>query len=172
MQTQDGDIEGAAPQIVNRDHPFLTGVKAIGDRGRGRLVEQTQYVQTGQTGRILGALTLGIIEIGGHGNDHAIEIAPECLGATLGQLFENFGRDLHRIDQPLTGLQLRHAIVGGNKLVRLLAGIDIGQRLAHHPFDRDDGVVRIERRFALGINPHSNGDGSRSRPCSSQRVSA
>ncbi len=39
-------------------------------------------------------------------------------------------------------------------MIRLLAGINIGQRLAHHPFDRDDGIVRVERRFTLGIEAH------------------
>lgn len=73
--------------------------------------------------------------------------------------FRNLCRDLHRIDQPLTGLDLGHAVVGGHELVRLLTGIHVGQRLAHHPFDRDYGVVGIESGFTLGVKAHPDGVG-------------
>ncbi|MNQ62226.1 NAD-specific glutamate dehydrogenase [compost metagenome] len=159
MQTQDGNVKGAATEVIDGDHPFLTGVEAVGDGGGGGLVEQAQHVQTGQPGRILGALALGVIKIGGHCDDHTVEITAEGGGAALGQFFEDLRRDLHRIDQPLAGLDLGHAVVGGHELVRLLTGIHVGQRLAHHPFDRDDGVVGIEGGFALGVKAHPDGVG-------------
>ena len=159
MQTQNGDVEGTATQVIDGDHPFLTGVEAIGDGGGGRFIEQTQHVQTGQSGRILGALTLGVIEIGGHCDHHAVKIAPQGGGAPLGQFFQDLGRNLHRVDQPLTGLQLRHAVVGRHEFVGLLAGIDVSQRLAHHPLGGDDGVVGIEGGLALGIEADPDGIG-------------
>ena len=159
MQAQDGDIEGSATQVIDGDHPFLAGVEAIGDGRRRGFVEQPQYMQTGQSGRVLGALTLGIVKIGGHRDDHAVEVSPEGRGTALGQFFQDLGRDLHRVDQPLAGLQLGHARLGSHELVRLLAGIDVGQRLAHHPLDRDDGVVGIEGRLTLGIEANPDGIG-------------
>ena len=48
-------------------------------------------VQTGQTGRVLGTLTLGIIKIGWHCNDNAIQLATQCGGATLCQFPQSFG---------------------------------------------------------------------------------
>ncbi len=159
MQAQNGDIEGATAEIIDGDHPFLTGVKTIGDGRRSGLVQQAQHVQTGQPGRVLGALTLGIVKIGGHSDDHAVEISPEGGGAALGQSLQDLGGDLNRVDQSLTGLKLGHAVVGSHEFIGLLAGIDVGQRLAHHPLDRNDGVVGIEGRLALGVDTDPHGIG-------------
>ena len=91
MQAQDGDVEGAATEVIDGNHPFLTGVEAVGDGGGSGLVEQAQHVQAGQTSRILGALALGVVEIGGHSDDHAIEVAAEGGCAALGQFFQDLG---------------------------------------------------------------------------------
>ena len=86
-QAQHGDIKSTAAEIVNRDDPFLTGVQAVGYRRRGRLVQQTQHVQARQTRRVFGSLPLSIIEVGRHGNHHAVELARQRLGGAFGQRF-------------------------------------------------------------------------------------
>ncbi|MNT59262.1 NAD-specific glutamate dehydrogenase [compost metagenome] len=71
-QPQNGNIKGAAAQIVNRDDAFLPGIQAIGNRCRRRFVQQAQHVQPGHTRSVLGALALCIVKICGNGDHHAV----------------------------------------------------------------------------------------------------
>ena len=65
----DGDVKGAAAQVV--DHDLLLGllVKTISQRGSGGLVDDTLDFQTGDLAGVLGGLTLGVGEVGGDGDD-------------------------------------------------------------------------------------------------------
>ena len=58
---QDGDIERAAAQVV--DHDLLLGflIDAVGQRGCGRLVDDTLDFQTRDLAGVLGRLTLGVV---------------------------------------------------------------------------------------------------------------
>ena len=68
-QFQDGDVEGAAAQVEDGDLLVLLLVEAVGQGGRGRLVDDAQDVQSGDLAGILGCLALGIVEIGRNGDD-------------------------------------------------------------------------------------------------------
>ena len=61
----DRDVEGSTTQIVHR-HLTVTSllVEAVGQRGGGRLVDNTFDVQAGDLACVLGCLALGIVEIG------------------------------------------------------------------------------------------------------------
>ena len=74
-QLQYGYVECAAAQVVNDKRTFRGVVQSVGNRGGGRLVEQAQDVQACQTRGVFGGLALGIVEIGGNGNDGANQIA-------------------------------------------------------------------------------------------------
>ena len=74
-QLQYGDVECAAAQVVNDKRTFRGVVQPVGNRSGGRFVEQAQYIQACQTRGIFGGLALGIVEIGGNGNDGADQIA-------------------------------------------------------------------------------------------------
>ena len=66
---QDGDVEGAAAEVIDRDRPGFLLVEAVGQRRRGRLVDDAQHFEAGDLAGVLGRLTLGVVEIGGNGDD-------------------------------------------------------------------------------------------------------
>ena len=70
-QLQDGDVEGAAAQVVDRDGALGALVQAVGQRGRGRLVHQPQHLEPGEPAGILRRLPLAVVEVGRHG-DHGL----------------------------------------------------------------------------------------------------
>ena len=69
VDLQNGDVEGAAAKVINRDGARFLAVKAIGQRRCGGFVDDAQHFQTGDLARVLGGLTLGVVEIGGHRDD-------------------------------------------------------------------------------------------------------
>ena len=58
-QLQDRDVEGAAAQVVDGDLLVLLLVQAVGQRGRGRLVDDAQHFEAGDLAGVLGGLALG-----------------------------------------------------------------------------------------------------------------
>ena len=67
---EDGDIERAAAEVVHRD--ALVGfllIHAVGQCGRGRLVDDALDVKTGDAAGVLGGLTLRVVEVGRDGDD-------------------------------------------------------------------------------------------------------
>ena len=131
---QHGHVEGAAAQVV--DHDLLVGllIHAVGQRRGGGLVDDALDVQTGDLAGVLGGLTLGVGEVGGHGDDrlgHAL--AQIGLGVGL-QLLQDHGGDL------LRGVLLAvdgHLVVG-----------------AHLTLDGCDGAVGVGDGLALGHLAH------------------
>ena len=91
---QNGHIEGAAAQVI--DHDFLLGflVHAIGQRRRGRLVDDPLDIQTGDLAGILGCLTLRVVEISGNGDDRLGDGAAQIGLCVRFQLLQNHGGDL------------------------------------------------------------------------------
>jgi hypothetical protein len=61
-------------------------------------------VQARQTRRVFGSLTLSVIEIGGNGNHHAVELAGQRFGGPGGQRFQDIGGDANRVQQAAGGL--------------------------------------------------------------------
>merc|ERR1719473_1604923 len=96
LNREERDVEGAAAQVEDEDVALRAGllVQAVRDRRRGRLVDDAQHVEAGNRARILGRGALGVVEVGGHGDDGARHLlAEERLGNLL-HLDENHGGDL------------------------------------------------------------------------------
>ena len=89
-QTQNRNIESATAQIVNREGAFARVVEPIGDGCRSRLIQQSQHVDAGQTGGILGRLTLCVVEVGGDGDHCADQLTVKGLLSQFTQMSENF----------------------------------------------------------------------------------
>ncbi len=83
VEQEDGDVEGAAAQIVDGEEPVLPLLQAVGERGRGGLVEQAEHVEAGEPAGVLGGLALGVVEVRGHGDDGAADAAELVLGVAL-----------------------------------------------------------------------------------------
>ena len=49
--------------------PVFCLVEPVGERGRGRLVDDAQHFEAGDLAGVLGGLALGVVEIGRNGDD-------------------------------------------------------------------------------------------------------
>ncbi len=64
------DVEGSAAEVEDEDGLLEVAlVEAVGECGRGRLVDDAQDVEPGDLAGLFGGLTLGVVEVGGHGDD-------------------------------------------------------------------------------------------------------
>ena len=67
---EEGDVEGAAAEVEHQDGLVLALlVHAVGQGGRGGLVDDAQDLETGDLARLLGGGALRVVEVGGHGDD-------------------------------------------------------------------------------------------------------
>ena len=73
LELQHRDVEGAAAEVEHREGPLGLLVEAVGQRRRGRLVQQAQHLEPGQPAGVAGGLALGVVEVGRHGDDRALE---------------------------------------------------------------------------------------------------
>ena len=69
LNADDRHVEGAAAQIVDDDALALVLSGLVGQRRRGRLVEDADGFQPGDLPRFAGGLTLRVGEVGRHGDD-------------------------------------------------------------------------------------------------------
>ena len=93
---QDGNVERAAAEIIDGDQLVLFLVHAVGQRRRGRLVDDALDFQAGDLAGVLGGLALGIIEIGGDGDDRFGHFFAEIIFGRFLQLLQDQGRNLRR----------------------------------------------------------------------------
>ena len=65
MQAQNGNIERAAAQIVDRDHSVFALIESVGQRRGRRLIHQPQHFESRDAPGVLGGLPLRVVEVGG-----------------------------------------------------------------------------------------------------------
>ena len=66
---EDRDVERAAAEVVDRDGLVLLLVEAVGERRRGRLVDDAHHLEAGDLPGVLGRLPLRVVEVRRHGDD-------------------------------------------------------------------------------------------------------
>ena len=66
---EDRDVERAAAEVVDGDRLVLLLVEAVGERRRGRLVDDAHHFEAGNLPGVLGRLALRVVEVGRHGDD-------------------------------------------------------------------------------------------------------
>ena len=155
-QLEDGDVEGAAAQVVDGDLLVLLLVQAVGQRGRGGLVDDALDVQAGDAAGVLGRLALGVVEVGGHGDDRLGDLLAQVrLGVRL-ELLEDHRADLGRRvalavderDLDAVALAVLLDLVGHEALGAL--DLRVVPAAAHEALDGVDGVGRVGDGLALG----------------------
>ena len=171
LDAEDRDIERAAAEIVHCDVSGRPPLQPVGERRRGRLVDQPHHFEPGQASRVLGRLPLAVVEVGRHRDDDAPDFFLERLFRAGLERAQDLGRDLRRRVDPRANLeahdraaQVREgvamAIRGGQfvaaKTHVALHRADHGALLAAGKADRADPPVafdremrfRLDRRFA------------------------
>ena len=95
-ELQDGDVKGTTAQVIDGDRLILFLVQAIGQRSGRRLVDDTQYFQSGDLPGVLGCLALGIVKVGRYGYDCLRNLLAQ-FGFRVGlELLQDHRRDLGR----------------------------------------------------------------------------
>ncbi len=147
------DVEGAAAEIVDRDRAAALALHAVGERRRGRLVDDAQHFEPGDLAGVLGRLALAVVEIGRHGDDRlGHRLAEIGLGGFL-HLLQDEGADLRRRVFLAAALDPGVAIVARDDLVGdeidVLLDHRVGEAPADQPLDRKERVLGIGHGLAF-----------------------
>src|ERR1700730_10119997 len=163
-ELEDGDVERAAAEVVDRHAAALLFVQPVGQCGRRGLIDQTQHVETGDLAGVLGGLALRIVEVRGHGDDGAVDGFPEESFSPVLQFAENKGGNLRRRERLVSELHPDHVVA---RLVyaewkQLQLTLDVCHAAAHQPLDGIDGALGLREQTtqcrladddaAVGIN--------------------
>ena len=169
---EDRHVERAAAEVVDRDRLVLALVHAVGEGGRGRLVDDPDHVEAGDLAGVLGRLALAVVEVGRDGDHRLLDRHAEiALGGRL-HLLQNLGADLRRRLLLVAHLHPGVAIVGADDLVghhvHVLADDRVLEAPTDQALDREQRVLGVGyglplRRHAdqhlavLGVGHHRGG---------------
>ena len=147
---EQGHVERAATEVEDEDRLVVALVEAVGQRGRGRLVDDPAHVEARDLAGLLGGLALRVGEVRRH-RDHRVGDGLAEVGLRVAlELLQHERADLLR----------REVLV-------VDVGLPVG---AHVALDRADGPVDVGDGLALGdlADQHlaglGEGDDGRGRP--------
>ncbi len=144
---ENGDIKGAAAQVVHGDGFVFAFVQTVSQGRSGRLIDDSEHFQTRDFSRVFGGVALGVIEVRGHGND--------CLGDRLAEIgfgvvldfCQNHGGHLGR---GVLFVAQGHAQISVGSFIDLIRHAGFGAlhlrviiTASHKALDRKDGVFGI-----------------------------
>ena len=151
---EDGDVERAAAEIVDRNRSRSFLIEAVGERPRGRLIDDAQDLEARDLAGVLGRLPLGIIEISRNGNDRLADLLAKIGFGGLLHLLQNEGGNLRRGILFSVGFDPGVAIGRANNLIGDEAHILLGHRIvecpADQPLDREKSPFGIGDTLTLG----------------------
>ena len=149
-------VKGAAAQVIDGDFAVLADglVQTEGQCSCGWLIDNALDIQARDPAGVLGRLTLGVVEVGRHGDDGFGDfLAQVVLGGFL-HLTQHFGRDLRRGDALVANLDPGIAIVGFDDAIGHQIDVFLNFLFAEfapdQPLDRVQRVLRIGDRLTFG----------------------
>ena len=151
VELEDGDVEGAAAEVVDGDDAVLLFVEAVGEGGGGGLVDEAQDVEAGDAAGVFRGLALRVVEVGGDGDDGLGDFgAEEALGVIL-ELQEDVGGDFGGREGEAADVELEDFAgleVGGEvEGEELELGLNVGEVAAHEALDGVDGVGGVGEQY-------------------------
>jgi hypothetical protein len=157
FEREDGDVEGAAAQIVHGEQAISFLVQAVRERRGRRLVEQAEDVEPGEPARVLGGLPLCIVEVRRHRDDGPAHGA-ELIERALSQALQDLRADLDRRDRAAHVEAHDLGLLGrlrSDERVRAEPGrLDIVGAAAHEALDAGDGLFRVNGGVRLRAGTH------------------
>jgi len=160
LNGEEGHIESATTEIED-ENVLLTlslFVETVGDSGGGGLVDDTLDVEAGDGTSVLGSLTLGIVEVGGDGDNSRVAGLAEVSLSNLLHLDEDHGGDLLSLEFLLLALEVDddHRLLSGAglDLERPESNVALDGRVREFPADETfgvkDGVGGVTSSLVLG----------------------
>ena len=93
---EDRDVEGPATEVVDGDRLVLLLVHPVGERRRGRLVDDAEDLESCDLAGVLGGLALAVVEIRRHGDDRLGHLLAQVGLGRLLQLSQRHRGDFGR----------------------------------------------------------------------------
>ena len=153
---ENGNVKGAAAQIINGYLLLFFLVETIRQRGRRGFVDNSQHFQPGNLAGVLGGLPLGVVEVSRHGDDRLCDRFPKAHLRIRLQLSKqhgsNFLRTVHLLLAIHFHLDGRVAIAAGDHFIRHALGLllYLCEFSANEPLGRKHRVRRVCHRLSLG----------------------
>ena len=149
---EDADVEGPAAQVEDQHRLVALLVQAVGQRGRGRFVDDAQHLEPGDAARVPGRLPLCVIEVRGDGDDGLGDLLAEELRRVLGELAQHEGRDLLRRVLLAADLESGLSVRPGHHVERhgVQLALDLIETPADEALGRVDRALRVQDRLTAG----------------------
>ena len=149
---EDRDVERAAAQVEDGDLLVLLLVEPVGQRRRGRLVDDPRDLEPGDLAGVLGRLPLAVVKISRHRDHGLADLVPQVALGRLLELAQDHRRDLGRRVILLVRVDLDELVRPPHNLVgdHLLLGLHLVMTAPHEPLDRVDRLGGVGDRLALG----------------------
>ena len=153
VHLEDGNIKGTPTEI--KDGHLLAGLltlEPVGQRGSGRLVDNSLDLQAGNLTRILGGLALRVVEIGGHRDDCLLNLLTQVAFSCFLEVLQNDSRDLRRRVALAINLYLDQLIFPPTDRIgdHFLFTGDLCMAAPHETLDGENSTLGVGNRLALG----------------------
>jgi hypothetical protein len=156
MQLEDGNVEGAAAEVVDRDDAVLFLVEAVGERRGGWFVDQAQDFEAGDAAGVFCGLTLCVVEIRRNGDDRFRDrAAEETLGAAF-ELAKNERGNFWRSERLVAEFDSEHFsglhVFGEAEGEEFQFFLNVFDAASHEAFDGVDGALRrFDQRITRSV---------------------
>ena len=158
------DVERTAAQIEDRDLLVLLAfVESVRECRGGWFVDDAIDFQARDLAGVLGRLALRIVEIGGHGDDRAVNFFAQVVFRGFLQILKNERADLLGRELALIHLDLDKVVGSSDERVgnlrffvarfsvrRIRAARNFGAPATHESLDREDRVLGVGHLLVLG----------------------
>jgi hypothetical protein len=149
-QLEHRHVEGAAAEVEDEDRLVGLLVEPVGERGRGRLVDDAQDVEARDLARVLRRLALRVVEVRGNRDHGLADVLAEVRLRVRLQLLQDHRADLRRCVLLAARLHPHVVVRALPDLVRHDGHLlrDLVVLPAHEALDREDRALRVRDLLA------------------------
>ena len=151
---QNGDIEGTAAKVIDRDGFGFFLVQTVSQSRRCGFVDNAQHFKAGNLACVFGRLALRVVEIGGHGDDGLGDGFTQIRLGGFFHLLQDDRRNLAGREfltarfHPSIAVATADNFVG--QVFQVFGQHRIIRAATDQALDGEDGVGRVGHRLALG----------------------